>query len=152
MSKLKANSGEKNENAYGGYHKLYFQLGGSWEATPPIAMSLLCWNALGLGGPWELNCLQRAIRENSLNLVFIIETKLFGSKAKRIRNLLGILNCFHLDNKGSGEIFFLWTNNWVINDAAMEDDSWPPLLTRINYQKKSLETADGCQKRLENFG
>ncbi|KAF4404587.1 hypothetical protein G4B88_005973 [Cannabis sativa] len=79
-------------------------------------MSLLCWNARGLGNPGALTALQTIVRKFSPSLVFLSETKLYGGWAEGIQRHVNFQNSFHVDCVGkSGGLLLLWNEDWEVS-------------------------------------
>lgn len=75
-------------------------------------MTILCWNARGLGDPRDVHRLRMISRDFSPEILFLSETKLFGHKAAMLRIQLGFNNSFAADSIGrSGCLALLWNDN-----------------------------------------
>lgn len=79
-------------------------------------MSILSWNARGLGSPRAFDRLRRLLRTYSPGLVFLSETKLWGKEAERVKQFVGFDNGFHVDCIGrSGGLIILWRKTWDVS-------------------------------------
>lgn len=84
-------------------------------------MNILCWNARGLGGPEAFLRLRKLVRSYSPALVFLMETRLCGTKARNLHTKLGFDSGFHVDSVGkNGGLMLLWNSNW---DVALKSFS-----------------------------
>lgn len=54
--------------------------GGVGKPTPPGPMKILSWNCRGLGSPSAVRALQRLIRLENFDLVFIMKSRLKGDE------------------------------------------------------------------------
>ena len=78
-------------------------------------MSLIAWNARGLGDPRAFNKLRMIVRSFSPGLVFISETKLSGRRASLIKDRLGFEYGVHVDSVGrSGGLALVRTKDWDV--------------------------------------
>ena len=94
---------------------ILFDIGGGCRATPPDTMSLIAWNARGLGDPRAFNKLRMIVRSFSPGLVFISETKLSGRRASLIKDRLGFEYGVHVDSVGrSGGLALVRTKDWDV--------------------------------------
>ena len=79
-------------------------------------MSLLIWNARGLGSPRAFMRLRKLIRSCSPVLVFLLETKLSGRRAKFLFRSMGYDGGFHVDSVGrSGGLIMFWKSEWQVS-------------------------------------
>lgn len=79
-------------------------------------MSLLCWNARGLGDPRALSRFRLAIRKLSPTFVFVSKTKLYGNHISSLRKSLGFLHGFGVDSRGSkGGLAIFWLSDWQVD-------------------------------------
>ena len=86
-------------------------------------MTLLSLNVQCLEYSHAFNEVRRVIRACDPNLVFIMETKLFGGLAKTIRESMGFSYGIHIDSLGrSGGIFIMWNNGWVVSVQEFSED------------------------------
>ena len=53
-------------------------------------MSIISWNCRGLGTPWVVQALKKAICKEDPSLVFLMETKLIGSEMKKLQEEVGL--------------------------------------------------------------
>lgn len=73
-------------------------------------MICLCWKVRGLGNPRTFGALKRLIKRVSPGMVFLSETKLYSSKADRIKEVLGFCGGFGVASNGrSGGLLLLWS-------------------------------------------
>ena len=54
-------------------------------------MSIMSWNCRGLGNPWAVQALKRAIKKEDPSLVFLMETKLEVDEMKRVQQEIGLV-------------------------------------------------------------
>lgn len=72
-------------------------------------MSLIIWNARGLGNPRAFRELRRLVAEKDPTLLFLSETKMRGSECRIWKNRLGFSGSFMVDCIGrSGGLALLW--------------------------------------------
>lgn len=64
-------------------------------------MSILCWNARGLGDPRAVRRFHFAIRKLSPSIVFVSETKISSHRISSLRRSLHFENGFGVDSEGS---------------------------------------------------
>lgn len=75
-------------------------------------MKLPSWNCQGLGNLQTVQTLAFIIKEKGADLVFLIETKLSGTKANRIASKLKYNCCIVVDVVGRiGGLILLWKQN-----------------------------------------
>ncbi|PON48183.1 Endonuclease/exonuclease/phosphatase [Trema orientale] len=90
-------------------------------------MSLIVWNARGLGNPRALDRLRALIRRFSPSLLFLSETWLWGRRAQALRGKLGFTQGLTVDNEGtSGGLALFWKVTWdieVINFSKYHIDA-----------------------------
>lgn len=73
-------------------------------------MSLLFWNARGLGSPQAFRRLYNLVQSHKPQMVFLTETKMCGSRMNSIKIQLGFQNCFSVDCCGrSGGLSLFWS-------------------------------------------
>ena len=78
-------------------------------------MSVLIWNVWGLGSPRAFTRLRNLLRSHSPEVVFLLETKLYGRKARFLYRKAGFFNGFHVDANGSsGGLVLMWKEEWEI--------------------------------------
>ena len=74
-------------------------------------MNLLCWNARGLGSPGAFRNLQKLVRDESPDILFISESKLQASRCSKWKAILGMEGCFVVNSEGrKGGLILLWSN------------------------------------------
>ena len=72
-------------------------------------MSIISWNCRGLGTPWVVQALKKAIRKEDPSLVFLMETKLIGSEMKKLQEEVGLLQGLFVTSVGrKGGLALLW--------------------------------------------
>ena len=72
-------------------------------------MSIISWNCQGLGTPWVVQALKKAIRKEDPSLVFLMETKLIGSEMKKLQEEVGLLQGLFVTSVGrKGGLALLW--------------------------------------------
>ena len=54
-------------------------------------MSIMSWNCHGLGNPWAVQALKRAIKREDPSLVFLMETKLEVDEMKGVQHEIGLV-------------------------------------------------------------
>ncbi|KAM6547686.1 hypothetical protein CsatB_019362 [Cannabis sativa] len=73
-------------------------------------MNTLLWNVQGLGNPWTIRSLNSLVIRHTLQLVFIMESKLNNVSAEALHVKLGFGGCFVVEAKGkSGCLLLLWS-------------------------------------------
>ena len=78
-------------------------------------MSIIVWNARGLGDPRAFDKLRMMVRSYSPDLVFISETKLCGRRASLVKGRLGFDGGLYVDSAGrSGGLILLWKKEWNV--------------------------------------
>lgn len=105
-------------------------------------MSIIAWNARGLGDLQAFDKLRIMVRTFSPGLVFISETKLNGRKAGLVKARLGFDGGIHVDSIGrSGGLILLWRKEWEVSMKSM---------TRA-YINSFATTPDGNTWRFTGF-
>ncbi|PON41991.1 Endonuclease/exonuclease/phosphatase [Parasponia andersonii] len=115
-------------------------------------MNLLCWNTRGMGSLTVFNKLQRLVRCHSPKLVFLSETKLWGSKTANLRFGLGFDSCFHVDHEGSsGSLVLLWNNEWIISVKSFSKHHIDALITNDRGSRWRFTRVYGHCKTIERI-
>ena len=110
-------------------------------------MSIISWNCRGLGTPWVVQALKKAIRKEDPSLVFLMETKLIGSEMKKFQEEVGLLQGLFVPSVGhKGGLALLWKfdiqvelrglNQWFIDVFV---NSGGELVREINTLGSFLE-------------
>ncbi|GMI94283.1 hypothetical protein HRI_003097600 [Hibiscus trionum] len=96
-------------------------------------MKLLSWNVRGLGKPRAVRCLRHALRDLKIDVIFLMETKIYDNKMANIRRNLGYPFGIEVSSVGSsGGLAIGWKANCKISlrsfsarhiDVTFEDDS-----------------------------
>ncbi|GKV43150.1 hypothetical protein SLEP1_g50482, partial [Rubroshorea leprosula] len=80
--------------------------------SPPVTMSLFCWNCRGLGNPRAVRCLNELVGLKQPAVVFLCETLLDKRGMDKVRRRLGFSHCFTVDKVGrSGGLAMLWKHD-----------------------------------------
>ncbi|KAK3218463.1 hypothetical protein Dsin_012433 [Dipteronia sinensis] len=83
----------------------------------------LSWNVRGLGNPRAFAALKRLLRKHSPDFVFLSEMKLLGSKADKLKCLLGFTDGVSVDSNGnSGGMMLLWKDSLVVTVLSFSTD------------------------------
>ena len=72
-------------------------------------MKTLSWNVQGIGNTWTLRALKSLVWAHSLDLIFLIVTKLLRGQAKNLADSLNFQNWWAVDRVGmSGGLMLIW--------------------------------------------
>ncbi|XP_072073883.1 uncharacterized protein [Arachis hypogaea] len=79
-------------------------------------MRLISWNCHGLGNPWAVRALNKLLKQQAPNLVFLMKTRRKATKIGRIRNKGGLQNvvgvgCEGEARHGAGGLAVLWDDS-----------------------------------------
>ena len=81
------------------------------EPPLPRAMRLLSWNYQGLKNPWTGRNLCKIVREQALNVCFLLETQLDKEGFEKLYNNLPFSNRIIVKHPDSGGgLAFIWKN------------------------------------------
>ena len=79
-------------------------------------MSIMSWNCHGLGNPWAVQALKRAIKREDPSLVFLMETKLEVDEMKGVQHEIGLVQGIAVSSIGrSGGLALLWKSNMKVS-------------------------------------
>ncbi|KAF5458865.1 hypothetical protein F2P56_022863 [Juglans regia] len=79
-------------------------------------MICISWNYWGFGNPRTVHELHLLVKTKSPSLIFLMETKCSRSKMEKVKQKLGMKNCFVVDSKGaSGGLTLLWKDDLVVS-------------------------------------
>ncbi|XLR34788.1 hypothetical protein S83_062688 [Arachis hypogaea] len=65
-------------------------------------MKIISWNCRGLGNPWAVRALNKLLKQQAPNLIFLMETRRKIDELNRIRNRGGMGNIAGIDCEGEG--------------------------------------------------
>ncbi|PWA52954.1 hypothetical protein CTI12_AA279160 [Artemisia annua] len=72
-------------------------------------MSVLCWNAQGMGNPWTVQHLRSLVKDFSPTIIFLMETRVCDSEVRGLKLLFQQYNMLVVSSVGrEGGLLLLW--------------------------------------------
>ncbi|XLR25102.1 hypothetical protein S83_053002 [Arachis hypogaea] len=110
-------------------------------------MKIISWNCRGLGNPWAVRALNKLLKQQAPNLIFLMETRRKIDELNRIRNRGGMGNIAGIDCEGEGRsraggLAVMWDSSIVLEVSSMS-------LNHIDMRVKAAEV--GQQWRITGF-
>ncbi|XP_057760091.1 uncharacterized protein LOC130980424 [Arachis stenosperma] len=110
-------------------------------------MKIISWNCRGLGNPWAVRALNKLLKQQAPNLVFLMETRRKTDELNRIRNRGRMGNIAGIDCEGDGRsraggLAVMWDSSIVLEVSSMS-------LNHIDMRVKVAEA--GQQWRVTGF-
>ncbi|KAG6667377.1 hypothetical protein CIPAW_01G096500 [Carya illinoinensis] len=100
-------------------------------------MKHLAWNCRGLGNPWTVHELHLLVKEKSLDVIFLSETKCRRERIEKIRDRIKFECSFSVDSLGkSGGLAFLWKEGV---EAKLDSYSQHHISLLINASNSSFK-------------